>query len=76
MNSGEQHTRYSCDQVVPIEQEPRHHLVIDNQFVRAFVVDIEPKHVTLCHRHPNDYLLYVAGGTEIISAAKNEEPSG
>jgi hypothetical protein len=66
--------RYSCAHVVPIEQEPRHHLVIENEFVRAFAVQIAPHDRTLCHHHPHDYLLYVAGDAEIISAARDEEP--
>ncbi len=66
--------RYSCQHVVPIEQEPRHHLVIQNEFVRAFAVEIAPHDRTLCHRHPHDYLLYVVGDGDIISAPRNEEP--
>ena len=66
--------RYECGHVVPIEQEPRHHLVIENEFVRAFAVEIAPHDRTLCHHHPHDYLLYVAGNGEIVSAARDEEP--
>jgi quercetin dioxygenase-like cupin family protein len=66
--------RYSCEHVVPIEQEPRHHLVIENEFVRAFAVEIAPRDRTLCHHHPHDYLLYVAGDGDIVSAARDEEP--
>ena len=66
--------RYSCEHVVPIEQEPRHNLVIENEFVRAFLVDIAPRDRTLCHHHPHDYLLYVVGDADIISAAPDEEP--
>jgi quercetin dioxygenase-like cupin family protein len=66
--------RYSCEHVVPIEQEPRHHLVIENEFVRAFAVEIAPHDRTLCHHHPHDYLLYVAGDGDIVSAARDEEP--
>lgn len=65
---------YSCEHVVPIEQEPRHHLVIANEYVRAFAVEIAPGDRTLCHHHPYDYLLYVATDAEIISAARGEEP--
>jgi quercetin dioxygenase-like cupin family protein len=74
MSAAGKQNHYPCEQVVPIEQEPRHHLVIDNEFVRAFAVEIAPHDRTLCHNHPQDYLLYVASGSEIISAAKNEEP--
>lgn len=60
--------------VVEIEDEPCHHLVIANQYIRAFAVEVPAHAQTLCHHHPNDYLLYVAEGAEIISAARGEEP--
>ncbi|HUI85065.1 MAG TPA: hypothetical protein VL240_12620 [Candidatus Binatia bacterium] len=65
---------YDCSRVVDIADEPRHHLVIANEFVRAFAVEIAPHDRTLCHRHPNDYVLFVANGGDIISAARGEEP--
>jgi mannose-6-phosphate isomerase-like protein (cupin superfamily) len=66
--------RYSCAHLVSIEQEPRHHLVIENEFVRAFAVEIAPYDRTLCHYHSHDYLLYVVGDGQIVSAARDEEP--
>jgi hypothetical protein len=65
---------YDCSQVVDIADEPHHHLVIANEYVRAFAVEIPPRTRTLCHHHPYEYLLYVAQGAEIISAARDEEP--
>lgn len=65
---------YSCEHVLPIEEEPRHHLIIANDYVRAFAVEIAPRERTLCHHHPNDYFLYVPSGAKIISAARGEEP--
>jgi hypothetical protein len=65
---------YDCSHVVDIADEPRHHLVLANEYVRAFAVEIPPHVRTLCHQHPQDYLLYSASGSEIISAARDEEP--
>jgi hypothetical protein len=65
---------YRCEQVVPIEQEPRHHLVIANDFVRAFAVEIAPHDRTLCHHHAHEYLMYVVGDAEIVSAPRDGEP--
>jgi len=65
---------YDCSHVVDIADEPRHHLVLANEFVRAFAVEIPPGDRALCHRHPQDYLLYSASAAEIISAARDEEP--
>ena len=66
--------RYPCEHVVPIDEEPRHHLVIANDFVRGFAVEIAPHDCTLCHHHPHDYLLYVATNSKVVSAARDEEP--
>jgi hypothetical protein len=65
---------YDCRYVVEIDQEPRHELVIENDYVRAFAVEIAPHDRTLCHHHAHDYLLYVASTAEIVSAARDEEP--
>ena len=65
---------YDCGHVVPIEEEPRHHLVMANEFVRAFVVEIAPQDRTLCHQHNHDYLMYVVGDAEIVSAPRDDEP--
>lgn len=65
---------YDCRKIVEIEQEPRHHLVLANEFMRAFAVDIPPHDRTLCHRHPYDYLVYAASLAEIISAPKDLGP--
>ncbi len=72
--TADQHHRYPCDHAVPIDQEPRHHLVIENELVRAFAVEIAPHDRTLCHHHAHDYLLYVVGDGDIISTARDEEP--
>ena len=66
--------QYPCEHVVPTEQEPRHHLVIANEFVRAFAVEIAPHDRTLCHHHAHDYLMYVAGDAQIVSAPRDGEP--
>ena len=65
--------RYPCAHVVPIEQEPRHHLVIEHFFVRAFAVEIAPYDRTLCHYHSHDYLVYVVGNAEILSVPRDGE---
>jgi hypothetical protein len=65
---------YDCSQPVEIEDEPHHHLIIANEYVRALAVEVPAQVRTQCHHHPHDYLLYVARGAEIISAAREEEP--
>jgi hypothetical protein len=66
--------QYPCEDVVPIEEEPRHHLVFVNEFVRAFAVEIAPRERSLCHHHAHDYLMYVVGDAQIVSAPRDGEP--
>jgi hypothetical protein len=74
MKAADEQNRYPCDRVVPIGQEPRHHLVIENEFVRVFAVELAPHDRTLCHHHLHDYLVYVAGDADVVSAERNQEP--
>ncbi len=71
MTSSQPHT---CDSVISIADEPKHHLEIDNEWVRAYAVEIAPHEITLCHLHPWPYLMYVAGGAAIISTPRGGEP--
>jgi hypothetical protein len=66
--------QYPCDDVVPVEDEPHHRLVIANEFVRFFVVEIATLERTLCHHHAHPYLMYVMGEAEIVSAPHDGEP--
>ncbi len=61
---------HSCESVIAVADEPHHHLVVDNEWVRAYAVEIGPRKNTLCHLHSLPYLLYVAGEAEIVSAPK------
>ncbi len=65
---------HSCDSVISIADEPLHHLEVDNEWVRAYAVQIEPRQHTLCHLHPWPYLMYVAGEANIISTPRGGEP--
>lgn len=71
---GHMSTDYDCSRPVDIADEPHHHLIIANEYVRVFAVDVPPRTRTLCHSHPHQYFLYVAAGAEIVSAARDEEP--
>ncbi len=64
---------HSCENVIAVADEPHHHLVIDNDFVRAYAVEIGPHQSTLCHLHELPYLLYVVGEADIVSAPRNRD---
>jgi len=60
-----------CPNVIDIADEPHHHLVIDNEWVRAYAVEIGARESTQCHRHGLPYMLYVAGEADILSVVRN-----
>ena len=62
---------HSCQNVVSITDEPHHHLVINNEWVRAYAVEIGPAQCTLCHVHSLPYLMYVAGHAHMLSVPRN-----
>jgi len=62
-----------CHNVIAVTDEPHHHLVIDNEWVRAYAVDIGPGQSTLCHLHSLPYLMYVAGEADILNAPRDRE---
>jgi quercetin dioxygenase-like cupin family protein len=59
---------------VEVAAEPGHHLVLDNLFVRAFSVTVNPKSTTLMHRHGHNYLAVVLGDSEIENIREGAQP--
>jgi hypothetical protein len=57
---------------VPISQEHHHHLVIDNQYIRAYEVEVAPHEPTLLHRHDQDYIYVVFGDADITNAVEGK----
>jgi hypothetical protein len=58
---------------VPISQEHHHHLVIDNQYIRAYEVEVGPHESTLLHRHDKDYVYIVFGDADITNAVEGKQ---
>jgi hypothetical protein len=56
-----------------VADEPHHHLVVENDWVRAYAVELGPRKSTLCHVHLLPYLMYVAGNAEIVSTPRQGE---
>lgn len=48
--------------------EPHHHLKIDNEYVRAYYVEVPPHEDTQLHQHDHDYIFLTLGDTEVINA--------
>jgi hypothetical protein len=60
----------SAQTEVEITAEPHHHLEFQNNFVRAFKVNIPPHEATLLHRHRHDYFVIALAASDLSS----EEP--
>jgi quercetin dioxygenase-like cupin family protein len=48
--------------------EPHHHLKIENEYVRAYYVEVPPHEDTQLHQHDHDYIFVTLGDTEVINA--------
>src|SRR3954471_4002868 len=61
-------------QVVPITEEQHHHLVLDNEYVRVFHVEVAPHSETLYHQHDMDYVFVTLGDSVVESVRVGENP--
>jgi quercetin dioxygenase-like cupin family protein len=59
---------------VEISAEPHHHLVLENQFVRVFNVQVAPHADTLMHWHRHDYIYVTLGPTEVVNQVLGKQP--
>lgn len=61
--------------VVSIDQEPSHHVVLDNEYVRVFDVTVAPHEATRMHRHEADYMFLTLGDSTVSNERMNEKPA-
>jgi TonB family protein len=59
---------------VEITAEPSHHLVLENEYVRVFKVEVAPHAQTLMHRHRHDYMFVTLGATRIENDVAGKPP--
>jgi quercetin dioxygenase-like cupin family protein len=58
-----------------ITAEPHHHLVLENDQVRVFRVEVAPHAETLMHRHGLDYVYVTLGPAEIENDVAGKPPA-
>src|SRR5262249_9684220 len=58
------------DDPVPVEREPHHHVVFENQYLRLLDVVVPPGETTLFHRHSLDNVAVLLADTSL----KNQNP--
>jgi quercetin dioxygenase-like cupin family protein len=59
---------------VAITAEPSHHLVLENEYVRVFKVEVAPHAATLMHRHGHDYVAVTIGDAHISNEVEGKSP--
>lgn len=59
---------------VEITAEPMHKLVLENEYVRVFEVEVPPNETTLVHRHERPYVWVSIGDAEVVSESPGKDP--
>jgi hypothetical protein len=57
---------------VPIKEEPHHHMILENAYVRVFRVEIISPDATLLHRHDTPYAYMSIGRADFINAVEGK----
>ncbi|HVY06253.1 MAG TPA: hypothetical protein VHB46_09775 [Burkholderiales bacterium] len=63
-----------AEEPIPIEQEPRHRLRFENEFVRYFDVELEPGYLTRFHWHRNDGVFVNIASSPTIAEDLGKDP--
>jgi quercetin dioxygenase-like cupin family protein len=59
---------------VPIAEEPHHHLVMENSYVRVFAVELPPQKSTELHQHDYDYVIVTLTDGIVESGRNGKSP--
>jgi quercetin dioxygenase-like cupin family protein len=59
---------------VEITAEPSHHLALENEYIRAFKVEVAPHSATLMHRHHHDYVYVTLGDAHLSNEVEGKPP--
>jgi quercetin dioxygenase-like cupin family protein len=65
---------YAAAPEVDITSDPSHHLAVENEYLRAFKVEVAPKAATLLHRHRYDYLFVTLGNSHVVNEVAEKPP--
>jgi quercetin dioxygenase-like cupin family protein len=57
---------------VQITSEPSHHLVLENEYIRVFKVEVAPHASTLMHRHRHDYVFVTLGDAHVSNESEGK----
>ncbi len=60
--------------IIEITAEPSHHLLFQNQYARAFKIDLAPHAAMLVHHHRYDYIFVVLAQSKIENDIVGKDP--
>ncbi len=60
---------------VEITAEPSHRLAVENEYIRAFKVEVPPHASTLMHRHRHDYVYVTIGDAHVSNEVEGKPPA-
>jgi hypothetical protein len=63
----------SAQSAVPISQEHHHHLVMENEYVRVYEVEVPAHEATLMHQHDRDYVYIVIGDADVTNQVQGKQ---
>lgn len=59
---------------IPMSEEPDHHLVLSNDYVNAYDVEVPPKGSTRLHQHLYDNISVVLGAADVTNSVEGKAP--
>jgi hypothetical protein len=69
---GSQQTATAQMNSVAVASEPQHHLIFQNDYARAYYVEIPAHQATLLHQHDYPYMAVALGPADIINAVQGK----
>lgn len=67
------------EEILEVASEPRHNVVLSNEYVRALRVSFPPNDTTLAHRHAEDslyfFLVKTEGGLQVVNHVQGNAPA-
>jgi hypothetical protein len=57
---------------VPVASEPQHHLIFQNEYARAYYVEVPAHQATLLHQHDLPYMAVALGPADITNAVQGK----
>jgi hypothetical protein len=60
---------------VPVAEEPHHHKVLENDYVRVYKLELAPQEATLMHQHGIDYFALMLSDTILTNERVGAKPA-